>query len=56
MMSTLKLLPSNIQETDQRGGCYKGGFSKFKMIPTKLAVGSSITFADFIWQTYGKQT
>lgn len=35
-MSTLKLLPSNIQETDQRGGCYKDGFSKFKMIPTKL--------------------
>lgn len=83
VMGTLNLLPANIQETDQRGGCYKGGFSKFKMIPTKLeeirnpfgsghgknasfqgleecyvklAVGSSITFSDFIWKTYGKQT
>lgn len=35
-MGALNLLPANIQETDQGGGCYKSGFRKFKSDPDKI--------------------
>ena len=81
-MDALKLLPANVQETDQGAVAIKAVLGNLRAIPSKLAeirnpfgsghgksasfqgleerhaklaVGSSITFVDFIWSTYENQ-
>ena len=81
-MDALKLLPANVQATDQGADAIKAVLGNLRAIPTKLAelrnpfgsghgksasfqgleerhaklaVGSSITFVDFIWSTFIKQ-
>lgn len=51
-MSVLNLLPSYVQSTDRGADAIKAVLGNLRAIPTKLAVGSSITFVDFIWSTY----
>ena len=58
VLGNLRAIPSKLAELRNVYGSGHGKSASFKGLEerhAKLAVGSSITFVDFIWSTYEKQ-